>query len=202
MLRPLLLASFAASALSADTASFQLTADPVLPDAAPIPRRFIGLSIEVGSTPAVFNAGGLAGSPRRSLATLLNTLRTTAGDDQGPNIRVGGNSADESAWVPSGPLPFNSTYRITAADLATYAAAVAQWNGTITLDTTLRYPDQASPLVTEHVKAALGALGPSLEKVELGNEARFALAAPALPVWRGIFFYCDTPLPLLTRRAT
>ncbi len=109
-----------AAASAADTASFTLT--PAL--GRTIPPRFVGLSIEVGSTPAVFNAGGLGGAPRASLAALLNALRAAAGDAAGPNIRVGGNSADESAFVPSGPLPTNSTYRITAADLQAYAVAV------------------------------------------------------------------------------
>ena len=166
----LLLLCFPILAAAGDTATFSLSSAPVLPNAKPIPPRFIGLSIEVGSTPSVFNINGVTGTPRASLAALLNTLRLAAGDAEGPVVRVGGNSADESAWVPSGPLPPNSTYRITAADLATYVAAVAGWNGSITLDTTLRYPALASPLVTGHVTAALAVLGDRLSAVELGNE--------------------------------
>jgi hypothetical protein len=152
-----------------DTASFKLTTIPTLPGGPSIAPRFVGLSIEVGSTPPTFNAGGLGGTPRRSLALLLNALRTAAGDAQGANVRVGGNSADESAYVPSGPLPANITYRITDADLRAYAAAVSAWNGTITLDTQLRHADQPA-LDAAHVRAALPILGAALEKVELGNE--------------------------------
>ena len=152
-----------------DTASFKLTTIPTLPGGPSIAPRFVGLSIEVGSAPSTFNAGGLGGTPRRSLALLLNALRTAAGDAQGANVRVGGNSADESAYVPSGPLPANITYRITDADLRAYAAAVSAWNGTITLDTQLRHADQPA-LDAAHVRAALPILGAALEKVELGNE--------------------------------
>jgi hypothetical protein len=150
-----------------DTATFKLTQTPTLPGGAPISPRFIGFSIEVGSTPSVFNAGGLGGSPRRSFAALANALRTASGDAQGPNVRVGGNSADESAYVPTGPLPANISYRITDADLRTYAAAVAAWSGTITLDMQLRYASRPD-LDTAHVGAALSILGPVLEKVEIG----------------------------------
>jgi len=96
MLSVLLLVS-AGSALAADSASFVVTATPLLDK--PIPSRFIGLSIEVGSAPNVFLTGGLGGPPRPSLATLLNTLREAAGDEAGASVRVGGNSADESAWM-------------------------------------------------------------------------------------------------------
>ena len=119
-MRSFLAAFFSAAgalASSGDTATFQLTLHPTLPGAPPIASRFIGFSIEVGSTPATFNVGGLGGSPRGSLASLFNALREASGDAQGPNVRVGGNSADESAYIPSGPLPNNITYRITDADL-------------------------------------------------------------------------------------
>jgi hypothetical protein len=160
----------ATCAAGGDVATFQLTRQPRLPGGPPISPRFVGFSIEVGSTPGTFNAGGLAGTPRRSFAALANALRAASGDVQGPNVRVGGNSADESAYVPNGgPLPANITYRITDADLRVYAAAAALWNGTITLDTQMRHPD-LPVLDTAHVGAALSILGAALEKVEIGNE--------------------------------
>ena len=149
----LLLAGISAAA-AADSAHFAL-GDLA---AAPIPARFVGFSIEVGSAPEVFLLGGLGGAPRTSFATLMNTLRAASGAARGPNIRIGGNSADESAWVPSGPLPENSTYRITQADLDAYRLAVPAWNGSLQIDTTIRYARDPSFTVA-HIAAARKALG-------------------------------------------
>ena len=166
----LLAACAAAAAAAADSAHFAVTAVR-----SPLPERFVGLSIEVGSAPAVFYAGGLSGAPRRSFATLMNTLRAASGSAQGPDIRIGGNSADESAWVPApAPLPVNTTYRITDADLRAYATAVPAWNGTVTIDATLRYGADPSYMVA-HVAAAAKALGFApgglIQGVEIGNGA-------------------------------
>lgn len=60
-----------------------------------------------------------------------NVLRDCSGS-VGPNIRVGGNSADESVYT-SGPLPPGDTYRITSADLEAYKLAIPTWNGSLTL---------------------------------------------------------------------
>jgi hypothetical protein len=149
-----------------DTANFTLSLKPL----ARVPPRFIGFSIEVSSAPEVFLVGGLGGGPRRSFATLMNGLRSAAGESAGPTVRVGGNSADTSAWVPApAPLPPNSTYRITSADLAAYAAAIPAFNGSVIVDVTLRYPSQPVYDV-EHVTAAAAALGGALSAVEIGNE--------------------------------
>ena len=150
----------AASVAALDSASFRLTStlqEPIAP-------RFIGFSIEVGAAPEVFLVGGLGGSPRPSFAALMNGLRVAMGDAAGPSVRVGGNSADESAWVPTGPLPTNTTYRIQEADLDAYVAATALFNGTIILDTTLRYP--TPEFAVAHVAAAVKRL-PNLEAVEV-----------------------------------
>ena len=129
----------------------------------------MGFSIEVGSAPEVFLTNGLGGTPRASYATLMNTLKAAGNWAQGPAIRVGGNSADESAWVPApAPLPANTTYRITGADLDAYSAAVPAWNGSIILDTTFLYTDPSFMLA--HTAAAAKRLGPLIEAVELGNE--------------------------------
>jgi hypothetical protein len=153
LLRVALIAS--AAGLSADKAHFAL-----LPSVnkAPIPARFVGFSIEVGSTPAVFLLGGLGGTPRTSFATLMNILRAASGSARGPNVRVGGNSADESVWLPSGPLPPNSTYRIAQADLDAYLLAMPAWNGSLQIDTTILYPKDPSFAVA-HIAAARKTLG-------------------------------------------
>ena len=169
----LLLASATApaSASSApDSASFALTHTHV----ADVPRRFVSFSIEVSKAPDVFLVGGLGGAPRASFARLMNALRGAAGDAGGAMIRVGGNSADESAYLPSGDLPNGTTYRITDADLDAYAAAVPAWNGSLVLDTTLRYPGaQGTALDVAHIAAAVARKGVGfglLEGVEIGNE--------------------------------
>lgn len=161
-------ASLASRASAADSASFTLTDAAV----AAVPPRFVSFSIEVGSAPQVFLVGGLGAAPRASLARLLNALREAAGDAAGAMIRVGGNSADESAWVPTGDLPNGTTYRITTADLDSYEAAVPAWNGTLVLDITLRYTGKSgTDLDVAHLTSALGRLGTSLvEGVEIGNE--------------------------------
>ena len=167
----------AIASASLDTASFRLTTTKLR--AAPLPPRFVAFSIEVASAPSVFLVGGLGGAPRPSFAALLNTLRAAAGDAHGASIRIGGNSADESAWVPApSPLPVNTTYRITAADLDAYASAVPAWNGTVIVDTTMRLPGAAgAALVVAHATAAVARLGWAaagggglLESVEIGNE--------------------------------
>ena len=156
-------------AAAADHATFQLHAAALRPDGAPIPPRFVGLSIEVSAAPQVFLTGGLGGPPRPSFTALMRALAAAGGGAGGASVRVGGNSADESAWVPTGALPPNTTYRITAADLASYNAAVPLFNGSVILDTTLRYAD-SSALAAAHAAAAAAALGPLLEHVEIGNE--------------------------------
>ena len=169
MLRLALLLAVAAAA--SDRASFQLHATPVRAGGAPIPPRFVGLSIEVSSAPQVFLTGGLGGPPRPSFTALMRALAAAGGgaSSGGASVRVGGNSADESAWVPTGALPPNTTYRITAADFAAYNAAVPLFNGSVIIDTTLRYAD-SSALAAAHAAAATAALGPLLEHIEIGNE--------------------------------
>ena len=150
-----LIASAAAAGLSADKAHFALM--PSI-GKAPIPARFVGFSIEVGSTPSVFLLGGLGGTPRTSFATLMNILRAASGSVRGPNVRVGGNSADESVWLPTGALPANSTYRITQADLDAYLLAMPAWNGSLQIDTTILYAKDPSFAVA-HIAAARKTLG-------------------------------------------
>ena len=150
-----LIASAAATGLSSDRAHFALSPSV---DKAPIPARFVGFSIEVSSTPAVFLLGGLGGTPRTSFATLMNILRAASGSVRGPNVRVGGNSADESVWLPSGDLPPNSTYRITQADLDAYRLAMPAWNGSLQIDTTILYARDPSFAVA-HIAAARKTLG-------------------------------------------
>jgi len=161
---------FFRSAAAFDSAHFSVTNDL----SEPIPQRFVGFSIEVSSVPGVFLKGGLGGSPRFSFAALMNTLKDESGSSLGPNFRLGGNSADESAWVPDpAPMPANSTYRITQADLDAYKSVLPSFNGTITLDTSLRYGTDPSYTLA-HIAASKATLGVFplgfLENIEIGNE--------------------------------
>jgi hypothetical protein len=111
-------------------------------------------------------------------------------NNAGPNIRIGGNSADTS-WFsdnPNDPLPKNITYRITSEqwrtgskvlngytscagnDLRSYLAAVPQWNGTVTIDVNFRQAADPSWAVN-HITAVNTIIPWSLvDGIEIGNE--------------------------------
>lgn len=101
----------------------------------------------------------------------MNILRGCSGSDSpGPNIRVGGNSGDESVYLPSGNLPSGDTYRITTSDLLSYSQSIPRWNGSLTLDVNFR--DSSDPsLAVAHVRAAAAVMPWSIiESIEIGNE--------------------------------
>lgn len=83
----------------------------------------------------------------------------------------GGNSADESGYVPASlPLPPNVTYRITDADFQAYAAAVPLWNGSITPGVNFRFAGNTS-LAVAHMTGLQKIVPQSLlEGIEIGNE--------------------------------
>jgi hypothetical protein len=94
-----------------------------------VSSSFASFSYEVPCAPGMFTFNN---APRTSFVNLMNGLRnaSSGGAGRGPNIRIGGNSADESAYIPApAPLPPNITYRITAADFQAYLSAVPLWNG-------------------------------------------------------------------------
>lgn len=175
-------AAFLCGAASQDVATVSLSGDVLQPRH--ISDRFVGFSLEVSAAPVMFAVGGLGGPPRKSYPTLMNTLRDASGAKAGPNIRIGGNSADSSVYLPGNdPLPTNDTYRITDADLQLYAAAVPAWNGTIVLDVNLRNPSSPK-LAVNHVVAAGKLTGWDLiEAIEIGNEvdlfARNGIRSPS-----------------------
>jgi endo-1,4-beta-xylanase len=120
----------------------------------------------------------LAGAPRPSFVGLMQQLQAVNGM-RGHNIRVGGNSADESAYVPgTSALPYNASYRITAADFAAYLAAIPAWNGTVSPGLNFRGGADAT-LEAAHA-AALGAAigwgrGGFIDALEVGNVSQRAL---------------------------
>lgn len=132
-----------------------------------LPTNFASFSYEVECAIQMFSNGG---KPRQSFVALLQNLQAVSAES-GPNIRVGGNSADQSVYIPANqPLPINDTYRITDADFQSYLAAVPLWNGSVTLG--LNFRNSTSPaLALAHVKAAIQVLPVSLvEGLEVGNE--------------------------------
>ena len=135
-----------------------------------IPADFVGLSQEVGDAPTFM--GRFPSPPNGPFAQLMANLREASGGGPGPQIRVGGNSADHSLWWPAGgaPLPPNQSYAITAADFASYAAALPLWNGSIVVDTSMFLQDNSS-WAESHVRAVAAGLGWSrVAGVEVGNE--------------------------------
>eukprot|EP01052_Picozoa_sp_SAG31_P046198 SAG31_NODE_8736_length_1397_cov_1.622496_2_plen_153_part_01 len=121
----LLLAGLARGGVA--VAATTIRVGPMLdPDAPPVAPNFVGLSIEV---PAVLHMIGEAGGSN-GLATLLaHFYDLTAGPHAGPTLRFGGNSADDSAWLPGaagGPLPEGISYAISEKDLDAYATFAGQ----------------------------------------------------------------------------
>lgn len=165
----LTLAAVAASLASAaaSTVIVTVTSNAV---SVPMPGNAAGFSYEVGCVPGM--VGNATQGPRKSFVNLMNNLKAAAQSAAGPELRIGGNSADTSAYVPNvnQPLPNGTTYRITNADFAAYAAAVPLWAGTITPGVNFRFPDTtAYPLahaqaVAAHVPASI------LRAFEIGNE--------------------------------
>jgi len=167
MLRCALLVALCATVHGDDAVTVTLSTAVLSP--APIPADFVGLSQEVGDAPTFM--GRSPSPPNAPFAQLMANLREASGGGPGPQIRVGGNSADKSLWWPAGaPLPPNQSYAITAADLASYAAALPQWNGSIVIDTSMWLEDNSS-WAENHVRAVAAELGWSrVAGVEVGNE--------------------------------
>lgn len=136
----------------------------------PIASDFASFSYEVSCCPTMFTFNG---QPRTSFVNLMNNLKTASGGTRGPNMRIGGNSADESVYLPPGqPLPNGDTYRINATDFAAYLMAVPLWNGTITPGVNFRDASDAS-LAVAHIQALTAMIPWSsnlVQSIEVGNE--------------------------------
>lgn len=143
-----------------------------------LPSDFVGYSIEVQRAQTML---GAPGAPRRSFAALMRTLAALTPGGAGPNTRPGGSSADSVMWLPDAASCAGARagviYCVNQTDLDAYAAAVRQWNGSITLDVNLRWLDApAVAAAAAHVAAAVATLGWAagggglLDGVELGNE--------------------------------
>jgi hypothetical protein len=151
---------------------------PMVPLGPVIASDYASFSFETNRAHDLFT---FQSHPRPSLVNLMRVLwmAGAGGADSvasharmGPNIRIGGSSADVSAFVPaSDPLPDKDTYRLTQADMDSYVT-VSSWNGTITPGLNFRDADSAT-LALAHLKALTATLswtpvGPLLS-VEIGN---------------------------------
>lgn len=166
--------SVVAAGQSADTVSVVVSTVP-LPGSRPIASDFASLSLELNEAPLFL--GLPPAPPKTAFINLMRALSQGTGGRRGPQLRIGGNSADHSVWWPSGsgPLPPNMTYAITEADLQGYVAAVPQWNGSIVLDTNM-FLENSTAWGVALVEAAGRVIGwgPSaplaIVGVEVGNE--------------------------------
>ena len=106
-----------------------------------------------------------------SYANLLNLLRSATNGTRGPNIRIGGDSADETWFsvLPNGPNGPNDSNKVTVQDIATYAY-VAQWNGTVIVDLNINQEHNTTNSI-EYAVAAMDLLDPAIiSGFEVGNE--------------------------------
>lgn len=102
----------------------------------------------------------------------LHSLSGSAGHP-GPVIRIGGNSAEDSCFVPDGhalPALTHCVQNITMADLVAYRRfAEVSPNCTFVIDTNLMQGDPA--VAAAHIRAIGEArLWPHVSAVEIGNE--------------------------------
>lgn len=106
-----------ALARAGDTVHVQLTKHALCD---PLPSDFVSFSIETMSMQPTLTFPPGSSTPRPSWINLMNNLRSAVNGGntgKGPNIRVGGNSADTSVYLPgTAPLPTNDTYRLTPTD--------------------------------------------------------------------------------------
>ena len=124
---------------------------------------------------------GSPGRPRVALANALaNMARMTPGAHEGAVVRVGGNSADESCWLPRSaerpvaPSGCRCSYNITSVDLDTYrsfAAEAAKLGANVSFVLNTNLGCGSPRLGAAHIEAISAAgLWDLVHAVEIGNE--------------------------------
>ena len=144
-----------------------------------VPRNMASFSVEVMSPLRMIIVDAHTGAVRASYLEMLNFLGGVASPDGGiagqrlgPNLRIGGNSADETWYAPNATgvqPPFGKGYVVSATDIAAFAHVKA-WGGTLTVDLSLRNatdPDNAMAYAAA-VHTALSA--DDIMNFEIGNE--------------------------------
>jgi len=89
----------------------------------------------------------------------------------GPNLRIGGNSADTSWWNPNGlPRPPMVNYDIKPDNLISVVNVAKAVNGSVVFDLSMLQPDDPSWAVN-HLKGIITYVGfERVRGVEIGNE--------------------------------
>jgi hypothetical protein len=138
---------------------------------ASIPDTFLGISCEWSSVTKVLGDG--AGGTNPAVVRLLSAF---AAEGNHPTLRIGGNSADQAWWNPSGttPRPTNVTIDVGPAQISTLAALQAALGATLIPDLNLALQG-VDPIATRNAAALAQALLAALparavRAFELGNE--------------------------------
>jgi hypothetical protein len=140
------------------------------PVSAPVPSDFCSFSIEVYNVLPMFTS---LGTTRTAFVNLLKHLQSYNSQQRGPNIRVGGNSADTSEFVSDNTtLLSGDTTRATQAQLDALAAAVPLFNGSVVVGLNARQ-DKPPAFDVAWALAANATLGSYLEAFEMGNEPNY-----------------------------
>lgn len=147
-----------------------VTVDSSHPGAA-IPDTFLGISTEWSSVVKYLGDGSGNASP-----AVVRLLSAFAAEGNHPTLRIGGNSADEAWWNPTGatPRPTNITIDIGSMHVATLASLNATLGTTLIPDLDLALqgvytdaPGNAAALA-QAISAALPA--GAVRAFEIGNE--------------------------------
>ena len=122
--------------------------------------NFIGLSIEVGGALEMI---GSRGNSSALAAVLHHLYSATAPPHEGPTLRIGGNSADNSCWhtAASGHTKLQCRYVIQDADLEAYitfaAVTAKKANVSYIIDTNFGLTADPYTVAVPHVAAVLAA---------------------------------------------
>jgi len=135
----------------------------------PVPTDYASFSFEV--TGVLRFTGRSPAAPKQSFVQLLDNLKMASKGNRGPQLRVGGNSADESWWDPEGkPKPHGITYDISPVDIISVNNLARAVNGTIVFDLNFRQANSPDWAVN-HMRAIVQHVGfDNVEAVEIGNE--------------------------------
>lgn len=168
--QPLLIACFLALKLMtviADSVTVQLDKSSELP-VQPVRPNFAGVSLEVHCLPE--QLGAYPNKPRVSYTNLLQNLQRQSGLE-GPIIRIGGNSADESVYNPNSlAVPNNTRYNISAMDLKSYEQFGKEFDVAFVIDTNFAVANSAKWGVAHIQGVAQVMEWNRIKAVEIGNE--------------------------------
>jgi hypothetical protein len=131
---------------------------------APIPRSFLGFSMEYWAAPSYLGAT----RPNPIFAQLMKTL--AANGNGAPTIRIGGNSTDETWWNPARvPRPAGVATDVGGAWVQSLRAWTTLTRTPMMLGLNLALHDPVN--AAAYAQAAFGAVPPGLlAAFELGNE--------------------------------